>query len=661
MSQYQWPYENEVGLEEEVTADVLVLGGGIAGCYAAIAAARKGLSVALVEKGATVRSGAAGSGVDHWESACTNPCSGVTPKEIAEAYVDEQDHYSNGIAHYIECREGYDRLLDMESFGGKIRDTEDEFAGAEFRDDETKLMFAYDYANRFTLRVWGTTFKPALFQELKRLGVKVFDRTEATALLLAEEEGRKRGAGAVGMNVHTGKITVFRSRSTILTMSRPARVWLFHPDLPGLCEFRPPQSIGSGHAMGWRAGIEFTMMEKSVKGEFYASGRSFPPYAAGNNHNTWYAATMVDARGVEIPYVDRDGKELKTVSERYYPAKGQKFFLKGGVIDNPKYEYRGPETLDFEELMRRGYQLPFYADLSRMPEMERRVIWGMMVGEEGKTKIPVLQNYTERGFDPELHMLRSYGSGWQSASFLPQERQLFGAPGGVMHDWDLRTNIEGIYAAGDQLFASDCCGFAAATGYYAGRKAADYAKDASLGEIRREDVEREKERLYGPLLREEGMDWRELNMAISKAMQNYCGEVKCRDLLLEGLSLLESYRKEAVPQICCHNPHELMRAHEVFDILDVSEMILHACLLRESSSDSLCFTRSDFPEKDPERDRRFITLRQENGQVVEGTVPLDYFGDLEEEYEKRNQEYIREAKEKYYGGAAAERDGEEER
>ena len=99
MSQYQWPYENELNKEEEVVSDVLVLGGGIAGCYAAIAAARKGQSVVLVEKGATVRSGAAGSGFDHWESACTNPCSKVTPKEIAEAYVDEQDHYSNGIAH----------------------------------------------------------------------------------------------------------------------------------------------------------------------------------------------------------------------------------------------------------------------------------------------------------------------------------------------------------------------------------------------------------------------------------------------------------------------------------------------------------------------------------------------------------------------------------
>ena len=44
------------------------------------------------------------------------------------------------------------------------------------------------------------------------------------------------------------------------------------------------------------------------------------------------------------------------------------------MIDNPKYEYRGPETLPFEELLKRGYQLPFYADLSRMPEAERKAI-----------------------------------------------------------------------------------------------------------------------------------------------------------------------------------------------------------------------------------------------------------------------------------------------
>ena len=640
MSTYKWPYGNETDQEEVVNSDVLVLGGGLAGCYAAIAAARKGKSVVLVEKGATVRSGSAGSGFDHWESACSNPCSKVTPKEIAEAYIEEQDYYSNGIAHYIECREGYDRLLDMESFGGKIRDTEDEFKGAEFRDDETKLMFAYDYKNRFTLRVWGSTFKPALYKELLRLGVKVYDRTEATGLLTAVIGGKKRGTGAMGMNVRTGKFMIFQSKATILTMSRPARVWLFNPDLVGLCEFRPTQSIGSGHAMGYRAGIEFTMMEKSVKGEFSAAGRSFPPYGAGNNHNTWYAATMVDARGVEIPYVDRDGNELKTVSERYYPAPGQKFFLKGGVIDEAKYEYRGPETLDFQELMKRGYKLPFYADLSRMPEMERKVIWGMMVGEEGKTKIPILENYTERGFDPTRHMLQSYGTGWQSASFLGQERQLFGAPGGIMHDWDLKTNIDGIYAAGDQLFASDCCGFAAATGYYAGRKAADAIENVDITEADREAVEKEKARLYAPLNVEDGLEWRELNMAISKAMQNYCGEIKCRELLEEGLNVLNGYEEEIVPQLSCKNPHDLMRTHEVLDILEVSRMILQACLFRESSSKPLCFQRSDFPQEDPEEDRCFYTIRMEDGKPVRGRVPLGYFGDVETEYEKRNQDYI---------------------
>ena len=77
------------------------------------------------------------------------------------------------------------------------------------------------------------------------------------------------------MNVRTGKLIVFNSKATILTMSRPARVWLFNPDLVGLCEFRPPQSIGSGHAMGYRAGIEFTMMEKSVRAEFLQLGEVF--------------------------------------------------------------------------------------------------------------------------------------------------------------------------------------------------------------------------------------------------------------------------------------------------------------------------------------------------------------------------------------------------
>ena len=161
----EWPYPSEIDQTETLTADVLVVGGGIAGCMAAIAAARRGQKVILVDKGAVKRSGAGGTGIDHWESAATNPCSRVTPEELHKAMMDDNDGYNNPISHYIECREGWDRLLDIEQMGGKIRDTEDEFKGAEFRDEETKLLFAYDYHARYTPRVWGTTFKPAMARE----------------------------------------------------------------------------------------------------------------------------------------------------------------------------------------------------------------------------------------------------------------------------------------------------------------------------------------------------------------------------------------------------------------------------------------------------------------------------------------------------------------
>ena len=169
----EWPYPLKYDSEKEYKCDILVLGGGVAGCWAAISAKAKGADVILVEKGATIRSGASGSACDHWESAATNPCSRVTPEELTLAMVDDHDGYNNGISHYIECREEYDRLLDLEKMGAKIRDTEDEFIGADFRDEKTKFLFAYDYKNKFNLRVWGTTFKPALYKECRRLGIKI--------------------------------------------------------------------------------------------------------------------------------------------------------------------------------------------------------------------------------------------------------------------------------------------------------------------------------------------------------------------------------------------------------------------------------------------------------------------------------------------------------
>ncbi|MCK4953061.1 FAD-dependent oxidoreductase, partial [Candidatus Bathyarchaeota archaeon] len=50
VSKYEWPYPIRYDVENEVSADVLVLGGGIAGCWAAISAAKRGAKVVMVEK-----------------------------------------------------------------------------------------------------------------------------------------------------------------------------------------------------------------------------------------------------------------------------------------------------------------------------------------------------------------------------------------------------------------------------------------------------------------------------------------------------------------------------------------------------------------------------------------------------------------------------------
>ena len=87
--------------------------------------------------------------------------------------------------------------------------------------------------------------------------------------------------------------------------------------------------------------------------------------------------------------------------------------------------------------------------------------------------------------------------------------------------------------------------FACATGYYAGRKAAKAALTADWTAYDPEDVKKGAETPVCPAFcgSGEGMTWKELNMAIAKAMQNYCGGVKCDALLMEGLDLLTTFEK----------------------------------------------------------------------------------------------------------------------
>lgn len=610
-----WPYPVRYGKENEIATDVLIVGGGIAGCHAAINAAKRGAKVAIMEKGATVHSGCSGAGVDHWGAAYRNPCCTSDLERSAESSANSRG-YINGLVTYIIMKESYDALLDVEEMGLKFRDEYDEFAGAPFRDDETKIMFAYDYTSRTNIRVRsGALVKPILYKEALRLGVQVFDRVMATGLLTEDGKPGSRVIGATGVNVRTGEFYVFSAKATVLSAAQYSGIWVFNTELAGSSvHLDDPNNVGEATAAAWRAGAELTLMERS-KGPVHGSF-GWPRFGVGSPSNTWYPCSVVDANGKEVPWVDREGNILTNIDDR------------------TKHKVGASPTPDLADMIEKGeLVLPLFADLPAMPDYERRAIWGLMVANEGKTRVPIYDVYGAAGFDPNKDMLiapitehevggeglgpplwrsASAGGGWGS--------------GGLVVDWDLRTTLPGLYAAGNQI-AGQNGGHpgAATTGRYAGRKAAAYAGTVERAIPVRQQIEAEKNRIYQRVGQPGDVGWKELNAGACKAMQIYCGAYKSEKMLQTGLWWLDSIRQGEANRTYVRNPHELMRYLECQTRMTLSEVIIHASLARKSSSNILDFHRVDYPAIEPREWRKYVTLKLQNDKVVAGDLPLNYF------------------------------------
>ena len=626
----EWPYPIKYGEETEVEADVLVLGGGASGCSAALAAARKGARVVVVEKGCIEYSGAAGAGVDHWMDCPSNPASTVDPEHYTRMPIDVyKGGYGNYITTYITARDSYDVLLDLEKMGMQIRDVNDEFVDAPFRDENTKFLYAYDYHTRNCLRVWGTGLKPSLYKEIRKQPIQIFERTMATSLLTETGKPGSRVIGCTAFNVRTGAWHVFKAKAVVLSMATPERLWIFSSEMTGLVgRDGPPTNAGNGHAMAFRAGAEFARMESSTHEEWGgATGIGSVMFGSGSNFASWYPCSLVDANGKEIPWYGKDGKVLRNVDERTHPKPEDGFFH---LVLGPE-EGKAPSipqlTADLDERIKSGeYALPLYADLPGMPEHDRRAIFGLMIGQEGHTW-PVYRRLSAAGFDPDKDLLQVYQMGYAP---LGWRRLRYGA---LTHDWTLKSSLDGLWGAGQQLFDGIGVSHACATGRWAGTHAAEFARTAPEPVIVKKQAYAEKERVYAPVMRDDGINWKEMCGGVAKVMQDYCGDHKNEELMTIGLQYLQEIKEEETSTLFARNPHELMRAVESLDILTCCEMITHACMARKASCSWLFFDRLDYREDDPPEWRKWVTIRQEDDQVKTGALALDYAGDLERNYE----------------------------
>ena len=143
--------------------------------------------------------------------------------------------------------------------------------------------------------------------------------------------------------------------------------------------------------------------------------------------------------------------------------------------------------------------------------------------------------------------------------------------------------------------------------------------------VDRKQVEAEKARAYAPLKQgNDGIGWKEVNYAIARIMQDYCGKYKNELTLNLGLRLLKELRETELARAYASNPHDLGRLLECHSLITVGEMVVHSSLARKASSVYLDFHRLDYPEMDPPEWQRLLPTRLEDNKVKTRELPFDY-------------------------------------
>jgi succinate dehydrogenase / fumarate reductase flavoprotein subunit len=222
--------------------DVLVIGAGLAGQRAALAAAEKGADVGIISKVHPIRShsNAAQGGInaalaadDSWESHAFDTIKGSD-------YLSDQD------AVEIMCREAPNELLHLEHIGVTFHRNEKGELGTRAFGGASKARTYY------VADITGQAIMHTLYEQLMKYA-DLIDRYEEwfTTELALDDDGNC--VGAVTRNIKDGSMQLFRAKAVILACGGNGQIW--HPTTNALI------CTGDGIAMAYRAGAKLMDME----------------------------------------------------------------------------------------------------------------------------------------------------------------------------------------------------------------------------------------------------------------------------------------------------------------------------------------------------------------------------------------------------------------
>jgi adenylylsulfate reductase subunit A len=593
---------------EVIDCDVLVVGGGMSGCGAAVEAKYwgKDLKVIMVDKAATDRSGATGEGLSAINCYMGMKWGWNRPEDYVEYVRNDMMGIAREDLTYDVARHVDGTVHLFEKWGLPI-----------WKDDEGKPV----REGRWQIMIHGEAIKPIIAEATRNaLGAENMYQRVFISHLLTDANDPNRVAGAMGFGVRDSKIYIFKAKAVISAAGGTTA--LFRPRNVGEGMGRTWYSIfdtGSVYGIIIPIGAEMTQMEHR-----FVPSRFKDSYGPVGAWSQLFRADLTNAAG-ENYFVNRLA-ELK----KYDPY--------GSAVPTPT-PLRN-HLLWTEILAGRG---PIYL---RTPE----AIEKLAAGDPDKR-----QRVIEEAWEDFLDMTISQAVLWASQNIAPEEKPsevvlaepyIMGSHSGESGAWvsgpedvappayqwgySKMTTVRGLFAAGDGVGASPhkFSSGSFTEGRLAGKAAVIFALDHSAGTtLDQARVEALKQEIWQPLdtfahykgassnpdVNPHFISPRQGLFRLQKLMDEYAAGVSAgfttnEATLLRGLELM-GMLKEDLHRLAARDQHELLRSWELVHRAWVGEAHMRHLLHRRETRWPGYYYRSDYPDMDEANWRVFVNSR----------------------------------------------------
>lgn len=546
----------QITSEKIIYTDVLIIGGGTAGCYAALTLrSLSDASVVIAEKADIRRSGCLAAGVNALNAYITK---GHTP----QFYVDYAKKDAAGIV-----RE--DLLLTMsEGLNEVTKKLED--LGLVILKDEKGEYVARGTRN---IKINGENIKTILADAVKKLdGVQVINHLNITDYIVRDNTI----AGALGFDMRTG--TAYEIRAKAVLCATGGAAGLYRPNNPGFSRHKMwycPFNTGAGYAMGIRAGAEMTTFEMR-----FIALRCKDTIAPTGTIAQGVGAKQVNARG--DVYEQKYGL---TTSQRLY----------GTVRET--LDGNGPCYLRTEGITPAQDESLLKAYLNMAPSQTLKWI------ESGK--LPSQQNVEIEGTEPYVVGGHTASGYWVDTNRQTTIRHLYAAgdvAGGCPQKYVTGALVEGEIAAKDMVRQglSDASGLdEAQEKAILAEKVAEY--NAALGET------------------DSFFTVEQLEEAMQKVMDTYAGGIGSHYQYNEKQLALADEKIDQLMELAAHvgasDYHELLFVYELRERLTVCKVLIAHLRARKETRWHSFAENLDYPEQRADWLKYVNSRMDEDGQV----------------------------------------------